>query len=67
MGSASLIAAVRPGVVEGSRFVLKDERGTTRGELKVDRDGSGSLVPYGTDGEVVSELPMRATAFPLQR
>ena len=67
MGTASLIAAVSPGVVEGSHFVLKDKRGTMRGELKVDRDGNGNLVLYGVDGRIVAELPMRATAFPLQR
>ena len=66
-GSAKLVAAARPSMVEGSQFVLKDSTGAKRGELLIDGDGSGKLILYGADGEVITELPMRPRAFPLQR
>jgi hypothetical protein len=64
---SSLFAAVRPGIVEASQFVLKDDKGAKLGELSVGADGRGTLLLYGPDGSVVAELPMRPGAFPLQR
>jgi hypothetical protein len=64
---SSLLAAVRPGVVEASEFVLRDQKGAKRGELSVDAEGRGTLLLYGADGRMIAELPLRPGAFPLQR
>ena len=43
--------------IRAERFILTDEQGNTRAELKVEK-GSGQIVFYGSNGEVTWKGPV---------
>jgi hypothetical protein len=66
MTRVGLAAGKAPEVLEASKFLLKDDDGSKRGELGVGPGGEGRILLFGRDGQLIAELPMRSQAFPLR-